>query len=319
MAGSPPLKRRRIEDIGEAEAEPQYGALAQGVQLRNGVRMPAVGLGTYKMKGDEAKRAVSSALRLGYRLIDTASAYENERAVGAALASAGARRELVFVTTKIKRSRHGYESTKAEVQASLTRLGLRCIDLVLIHWPGHKDWGTQLPPDFTPRMRDHGTWRALEELHEGGLIRAIGVANYSVRHLEALLRSCRVKPMVNQVEVHPWLVQDALLAYCRQHNIVVQAYGSLGTGDASMQSQFFQLAPVAAAARVHGVSPAQVLLRWALQKGLTVIPKSSNEDRQRENARLDGFVLTGAEMLAIDALDRGQHLAWRGKDPDTVP
>ena len=298
----PPRKRAKIQD--------------EQVQLHNGVSMPTFGLGTYKMKGAEAQRAVSTALCLGYRLVDTASAYENERAVAAAVAASGVPRDQIFITTKVKRTQHGYERTKAEVHSSLVRLRLRYIDMVLIHWPGRKEWGTRLPADFTPAMRDE-TWRALEELHDGGHIRAIGVANYSIRHLEMLMRTCRVKPMVNQIEFHPWLLQAALLEYCQKHNIVVQAYGSLGTGDAAMAPQFFELAPVASAARAHDVTPAQVLLRWALQKGVTVIPKSVSEKRQLENAQLD-FELTDTEMLAIDDQHRGKRLAWRGKDPDTV-
>ena len=203
------------------------------------------------------------------------------------------------------------------MEESLKKLGVEQIDLVLVHWPGHKDWGKQLPVGFTPEMRNE-TWRALEDLYYENKIRAIGVANYAIRHLKTLLKGCRVKPAVNQIEFHPWLVQSTLLEYCQQNDIAVQAYGSLGTGDREMTQQFFRMPPVALAAEKYSVTPAQVLLKWALQKGCHVIPKSSRVERQKENAQVFHFELADEDMSAIDNMHQNKRLAWKGKDPDAV-
>merc|ERR1712196_527640 len=156
------------------------------------------------------------------------------------------------------------------------------------------------------------------KLYDEGKVRAIGVCNYSVRHLKLLLKSCRVKPMVNQVEFHPKLVQSELLEFCRKEGILVQAYASLGSGDMGNPQEFFDLPPVAAAAKAHCKTPAQVLLRWALEKGLHIIPKSSKAERMTQNADLFDFRLNAAEVKAIDACNKGQRLAWKGLDPDTI-
>ncbi|CAJ1399416.1 unnamed protein product [Effrenium voratum] len=297
-------------------------SLDSGVRLSNGVVMPVLGFGTYKLSSAEVLGPVKNALKLGYRLVDTAQVYENEKGVGEAIQQSGLAREDVFVETKVWRSSHGYDRTMKACKQSLRKLG-GYIDLYVIHWPGPKTgWplkrGQICPPDWSTAMRDTGTWRAMEDLYEQGLVKAIGVTNYSVRHLKQLLKVCRIKPMVNQVEFHPRLVQSELLDFCQKHGIQVQAYASLGSGDAKQAEDFFSFPPVQKAASGHKVTGAQVLLRWALQKGCVIIPKSVRPERMKQNADVFGFKLSAAEMKAIDALHTGARYAWKGVDPDTV-
>ena len=232
-------------------------------------------------------------------------------------------RKELFIQTKVWRSSHGYERTLKAFTTSMKKLGLDYLDLYLIHWPGAKTgWplpkGTISPPDWTPAMRNTGTWRAMEELHEKGKVKAIGVCNYSKRHLEELLQVCKIKPMVNQVEFHPRLVQSELLEFCQKEGIVLQAFGSLGSGDGkNNMKEFFELLPVQQAAKQHEKSPAQVLLRWALQKGVHVIPKSVRAERVKENGDLFSFALTQAEVSAIDACHENRRMTWKGLDPDS--
>jgi len=298
-------------------------SLAGGVRLRSGTIMPAVGFGTYKLKNEEVAGPVLTALKAGYRLIDTAQVYENEKGVGEALRKSGLGRGDVFIETKVWRSSHGYDRTTAACKQSLRKLGTDYVDLYVIHWPGCKTgWplkrGTCCPPDWTPKMRDTGTWRAMEDLYKEGKVKAIGVTNYSIRHLKQLMKSCRIKPMVNQVEFHPRLVQSELLQFCKKNGIAVQAYASLGSGDAGQAESFFAFPPVQQAAKSHKVTPAQVLLRWALQKGCHIVPKSVRKERVAENAGLFKFKLTSSEMNAIDKLNTGTRYAWKGLDPDTI-
>jgi diketogulonate reductase-like aldo/keto reductase len=312
---SPPLCA--VKDVSAASA------LAGGVRLQGGTIMPAVGFGTYKLKNDEVAAPVLSALKAGYRLIDTAQVYENEKGVGEAIRKSGLGRGDVFIETKVWRSSHGYERTTAACNQSLKKLGVEYIDLYVIHWPGCKTgWplpkGTMCPKDWTPAMRDTGTWRAMEDLYKQGKVKAIGVTNYSIRHLKQLLKVCRIKPMVNQVELHPRLVQTELLEFCKKQGIAVQAYASLGSGDASQAESFFAFPPVQEAAKAHKVTPAQVLLRWALQKGCHIVPKSVRKERVAENACLFKFKLSASEMKAIDKLHTGTRYAWKGLDPDTI-
>jgi len=294
-----------------------------GVRLASGAIMPVVGFGTYKLKNHEVGKPVLSALKAGYRLIDTAQVYENEKGVGEALRNSGLARSDVFIETKVWRSSHGYDRTMKAFNQSLRNLGVDYIDLYVIHWPGCKTgWplkrGTMCPPDWTPAMRDTGTYRAMEDLYKIGKVKAIGVTNYSVRHLKQLLKRCRVKPMVNQFEFHPRLVQSDLLDFCRKHGIAAQAYASLGSGDAGQAESFFAFPPVCAAAKAHKVTPAQVLLRWAVQKGCHVVPKSVREERVAENKGIFNFKLSAGEMKAIDKLHNGTRFAWKGLDPDSI-
>lgn len=307
-----------------AVAKPaQAASLTDGVKLNSGTVMPVVGFGSYKLKKGEAAGPITAAFKVGYRLVDTAQVYENEADVGSAIRASGLPRQDLFIETKVWRSSHGYERTLQACKQSLRKLGVDYIDLYLIHWPGCKTgWplkrGTMCPTDWTPAMRDTGTWRAMEQLVDEGKIRAIGVCNYSVRHLKQLLKVCKIRPAVNQVEFHPRLVQSELLDFCRKEGIVLQAYASLGSGDAGMAQEFFGMPPVKAAAAAHGVTPAQVLLRWALEKGVVVIPKSTRPERMAENAGVFGFHLSAKEVSAIDGLHINSRLAWKGLDPDSV-
>jgi len=315
LAKGPPLSV--CKDVSAA------ASLAGGVRLRSGTIMPAVGFGTYKLKDDEVAGPVLKALKAGYRLIDTAQVYENEKGVGEAIRRSGLGRGDVFIETKVWRSSHGYDRTIEACRKSLRKLGVEYVDLYVIHWPGCKTgWplarGTCCPKDWTPAMRDTGTYRAMEDLYDQGKVKAIGVTNYSVRHLKQLLKTCRIKPMVNQVEFHPRLVQSELLAFCKKEGIAVQAYASLGSGDAGQAESFFAFPPVQEAAKSHKVTPAQVLLRWAIQKGCHIVPKSVREERVKENAGIFKFKLSAGEMKAIDGLHTGTRYAWKGLDPDSI-
>ncbi len=271
---------------------------ADCVTLANGVRMPWLGLGTWRSAdGDEVEAAVRAALEAGYRHVDTAAVYRNETGVGRAIRESGVAREEVFVTTKLwnDAQREGPDAVRRAFDESLGRLGLDELDLYLVHWPVDG--------------RGTDTWRVLEELYEDGRCRAIGVSNFLVHHLEALLPGCRIVPMVNQVEFHPWLVQPELLAFCREHGIRHEAWSPL------MQGRFLEVPELAAIGQAHGRTAAQVLLRWNLQKGSVTIPKSVRPERIRENAAIFDFELTEDEVARIDALDRGERI---GPHPDEI-
>lgn len=322
-----PTQAQRLLAVPSATAAQ---ALYEGVRLGGstlgvlcGALLPAVGFGTYKLKKGEALGPVRQALELGYRLVDTAQIYGNEGDVGQALKLSGVPRENVVIETKVWRSSHGFERTLEACRHSLRRLGVSHIDLYLIHWPGCKTgWplprGTKSPKDWTPAMRDEGTWRAMEQLHDQGKVRALGVSNYSVRHLQQLLSTCRIRPSVNQVEFHPWLVQSELLRFCQQEGIILQAYASLGSGDVSCRADFFSIPAVRAAAKAHDKTSAQVLIRWALDKGIHVIPKSKSTERMVENYDVFNFRLSEQEIRSIDECHRGTRFAWKHLDPDTI-
>lgn len=286
------------------------------VRLHNGVAMPVLGFGTYAL-GKKAEASVKVALETGYRLIDTGQIYERgstERAVGSALQKSGLNRSEVFISTKVWRTHHGFEKTIAACTQSLKRLELEYIDLYMIHWPGPQPSSST---DWTPETRAE-TWKALEKLLKDGKVRAIGVCNYSIRHLKELLKTCEIKPMVNQVEVHPWLIQKELQTFCRDEGIAVQAFASLGSSDSKRAHEFFALPAIKAPAIRCGTSPAAVLLRWSVQKGCHIIPKSSDPERIRKNAECLGISLTPQEMLDIDSLEKGVRLTWGGQDPDSI-
>ena len=275
------------------------GALTIGstVALRGGVKMPLLGLGVWQAPpGDETRQAVLAALRAGYRMVDTARAYRNEEDVGAALRESGLPRDEVFVTTKLWNSDHGFDSTLRACDESLRLLGLERLDLYLVHWP-------------VQGLR-HETWRAMERLLSQGRTRAIGVSNYTVRHLEELVARSSTPPAVNQVEVHPFLRQPALREHCRAHRIHVQAYAPLGRGHRMDHPVLARLATR------HGRTPAQILVRWGLQHGLSTIPKSVHPRRILENADVFGFELDQEDLAALDALDEGYRTSW---DPSDAP
>lgn len=266
------------------------------IMLANGVEMPRLGLGTYKsVEPAEVRASVLTALETGYRSIDTASLYDNETAIGDALQESGIARGEVFLTSKVWNDEQGYDGTFAAAERSLARLGTSYLDLYLVHWPIER----LLEP----------TWRAMEALLADGRVRAIGVCNFMRHHLDALLRVAEVPPMVDQYEMHPWLQQPGLRAFCQTNGIVVEAWAPIMRGKVSEVPLLVLLA------EKYRVSPARVALRWLLQHDVVVIPKSVHEERVRENAALYDFELTAAEMDAIDALDRSERL---GRDPDVM-
>ncbi|WP_053914277.1 aldo/keto reductase [Streptomyces sp. TP-A0875] len=263
--------------------------------LNDGTALPALGLGTWPMTDDEADRAVREALRSGYRLIDTAANYRNERGVGRGLAGAGVDREELVVTTKLPGRDHGYEETLASFEASRARLGLDRVDLYLIHWP-------------LPRVdRYVDSWRAMIRLREEGLVRSIGVSNFTAAHIERLERETGVRPAVNQIELHPFLPQDELRAFHEREGVRTESWSPLGRG-----SDLLDDPAVARVAAAHGVSPARAVLRWHVQLGTVPIPKSADPARQRDNLDVFGFTLDDAEMRALS--DRAPRRM--GGDPE---
>ncbi len=271
--------------------------LSSTVTLRDGVEMPVLGLGVYQTPpGAETRDAVRAALEVGYRHVDTARAYRNERDVAEGIAASGVPRADVFITTKVWNSDHGYDLTLRACDASLARLGVDRVDLYLVHWP--------------VEGRRHETWRAMERILADGKARAIGVSNYTIRHLEELLGRSKVPPSVNQVEFNPFLYQRALLDFCRRHAIQLEAYAPL------VQGRKMDHPVVVRVARKHGRTPAQVLLRWGIEHDVVVIPKSVRPERIRENADVFSFSLDAEDLAALDGLDEGYRTSW---DPTDAP
>ncbi len=265
-----------------------------------GLAIPCVGLGVFQSAPGAATRsAVSYALRAGYRLIDTASMYGNESDVGEALRASGIPREDVVVTTKLWHSDHGFEAAQAAARKSLDRLGLDRIDLYLIHWPRAKDPEERL-----------GSWRALEKLRAEGICRAIGVSNYTVRHLEELRNASDVVPAVDQVEFHPFAYDPELVRYCADRGIRIEAWSPLTRG---RQLENPVVRSIASEVRR---SSAQVLIRWGLQRGAIELPKSVREDRIRENASVFDFSLDPGQMTRLDGLAGDARMGW---DPREIP
>jgi diketogulonate reductase-like aldo/keto reductase len=271
--------------------------LQSTVKLNNGITMPLLGLGVYLMRpGKVTYEAVKTALEIGYRLVDTASIYRNEEDVGRAVRDSNIPREEVFITTKLWNDDHGYDRALRAFDASLKRLGVGFIDLYLIHFP-------------VLDLRKE-SWRALEKILESGRVRAIGVSNYTVRHLRDLLGRSGTIPAVNQVEFSPFLYQRDLLEFCQKNRIQLEAYAPLTAGRRLLDPR------ITAIAKKHGRTNAQILLRWAIQRGLAVIPKSAHPDRITENALIFDFELASAEVSALDSLDEGFRSSW---DPTAVP
>jgi methylglyoxal/glyoxal reductase len=264
------------------------------IKLNNGVMVPQLGLGVLKMKdGDEVRQAVLCALREGYCSIDTARAYGNEAGVGRAIKESGIPRKEIFLTTKLWNPDQGYESTLKAFQQSLERLESEYIDAYLIHWPGQH------------KYKD--TWKAMEKLYNDGRIRAIGVSNFQVHHLEDLLGSFAVVPVVNQIELHPYLTQEELRSYCFSRDIKVEAWSPLGQGALLADRTLQKLA------KKYRKSVAQIILRWDIQHGIIVIPKSTRPERIKENMSLFDFSLDEEDMKTIDGLNKNQRT---GPDPD---
>jgi 2,5-diketo-D-gluconate reductase A len=268
------------------------------IGLSNDVAMPQLGFGVFLVPADEVVEPVRVALETGYRLIDTAKLYGNEAGVGRAVADSGLPRDEVFVTTKVWNADHGFDATLAAFDRSLVLLGLDVIDLYLIHWPA-------------PMLdRYVETWRALERLYAEGRARAIGVSNFTIDQLERLRAECDVTPMVNQVELHPGFVQEELRAYHQERGIVTEAWNPLGRGHGLLDDPV-----VTDLATTHGRTPAQVVLRWHVQLGSVVIPKSVQPQRIRENFDVFGFALTDDEMASLSALPGPGRV---GPDPLTM-
>ncbi len=267
------------------------------ITLSDGAKIPVLGLGVWQAgAGKETRKAVSAALESGYRLIDTAKLYGNERDVGAAVRESGIPRDEIFVTTKLWNSDQGFESALRAFEGSRRELGLEYVDLYLVHWP-------------VPQLRNE-SWKALVKIREQGLARSIGVSNYTIPHLEELLAATPVPPSVNQVEFHPFLFQRELLEYGQKHHIQLEAYSPLTRGRHLKHPLIKEIAAK------YGRTLAQILIRWGLQHGLVVIPKSVRPERIRENADVFGFEIKSPDMARLDALDERSHLAW---NPDDLP
>ena len=264
--------------------------------LHDGVEIPQLGFGVFQVPPEDTQEVVEQALDVGYRHIDTAGAYRNEAGVGAAVAAPGLAREDFFVTTKLWNSQQGFDTTLAAFEASLGRLGFEYVDLYLIHWP--------VPSED----RFVETWRAFERIHEQGRARTIGVSNFRVEDLERLEAETDKRPTVNQIELHPRLQQAELRAWHGDHGIVTEAWSPLAQGE------LLDDETIAAIAERHGKTPAQAILRWHLQLGNVVFPKSVTPERIRENIELFDFELSDAEMAEFERLDRGERI---GPDPGT--
>jgi methylglyoxal/glyoxal reductase len=268
--------------------------MSEHVHLRNGIEIPRVGLGVYKMEdGEEVVKAICSAVDIGYRHIDTASFYGNEKGVGKGIKECRVPREELFVTTKVWNDEQGYEETLEAFERSMDKLGLNYLDLYLIHWP--------VPGKYKE------TWKALEKLYHDGRVKAIGVCNFMEHHLDDLLKDSEVTPMVNQVEFHPALYQKELAYYCAQKDIQLEAWAPIARG------KYFDAAILKQCAEHYNKTPAQIILRWHLQHDVVVIPKSSNPDRQKENFDIFDFNLKSEEIKWIDELRTGERI---GKHPD---
>ena len=265
------------------------------ITLNNGVEMPQLGFGVWQVPDDEAETAVTQALQAGYRSIDTAAAYENEEGTGRAIAKSGIPREELFVTTKLWNTDQGYDATLRAFDRSASKLGLDYVDLYLIHWP-------------TPaRDKYVDTYKAFEKLLADGRVRAIGVSNFLPEHLERLISQNSVVPAVNQIELHPHLQQHTAREYHAERGIATEAWSPLGQGKGLLE-----VPAIVAIARKHERTPAQVVLRWHLQLGNIVIPKSVTPSRIRENIDVFDFSLDAEDLAAISALDEGRRL---GPDP----
>jgi len=269
------------------------GSIKDCARLNNGLQMPWLGFGVWQVKdGEEVQKAVRQALEIGYRSIDTAAVYGNERGVGQALRESGIPREEIFLTTKVWNDDLRARRTRAAFEESLQRLGTEYVDLYLIHWPVEGCY--------------QEAWRVLENIYQGGCARAIGVSNFLAHHLEDLLRHSQIVPAVNQVEFHPRLVQPELLKFCQDHTIQVEGWSPLMQGQVANEPSIQELAE-----RYHR-TPAQVVLRWDLQHQVVSIPKSIHANRIAENAQIFDFELSQEDMNALDAQDQGKRT---GPDP----
>lgn len=265
--------------------------------LYNGIKMPSIGFGTYKSGNDEdTARIVKYALEIGYRQIDTASFYGNEVGVGKGIKDSGIKREEIFLVTKLWNDDHGYENTIKAFNKSLEKLQVEYIDLYLIHWPN---------------KLNAETWRAFEYLYKIGKVKAIGVCNFKIGHLEELKATAEIMPMVNQVEIHPLSSKDTMLDYCNKNNIQLVAWSPI------MRGKIFSNELIIALAEKYKKTIAEVILRWHIQRGVIPIPKSSNEERIKENIDVFDFEISKEDMDIIDSLDEGDNVSVSGVPENT--
>lgn len=269
------------------------------ITLSNGVRMPQLGYGVYQVTKEECERCVLDALSVGYRHIDTAQSYFNEEEVGSAIAKSGIPREDIFITTKVWIENYGYEACKASVLASMKKLKTNYIDLILLHQPF---------ADY------YGAWRALEDLYAEGIIRAIGVSNFYPDRLVDLCNFARIKPMVNQVETHPHNQQTEAQAWMKKYDVQIEAWAPFGEGRGGL----FTDPTIAEIAKKYGKTAAQIMLRWELQRGIVVIPKSVHKERMIENFNVFDFTLSGEDMTLMASLDKKQSSFFSHTDPNMV-
>lgn len=280
------------------------------IVLNNSVRMPQIGFGVFQISAQDCVGVVKTALQAGYRLLDTAQTYCNEREVGRGIRESGLAREEVFVTTKVWVTEYGKEKTRKSLDASLERLGFDYVDMVLLHFP--------VPHVFERTIE---AWQDLEKELAKGRVRAIGVCNFHIPHLERLMDACTVVPAVNQVELHPYFSQESLMDFHARHGIATQAWSPLGAVmiyDAAGISEpvhVLQDETLCALAQRYGKSPAQIVLRWHLQRGVAIIPKSVHEERIRQNLDILDFALSDEDMALVNGLNRNMRGAL---DPDMV-
>lgn len=272
-------------------------------KISNGVEIPCMGLGTWQSKDEVARISVLSALSHDYRLIDTAAAYGNERGVGAGIRESGLKREEIFVTSKLRNADHGYRATLDAFELTMEKLGLEYLDLYLIHWPNPVQFRT------TWEEATAGTWRAFEELYKAGRIRAIGVSNFMPHHIETLKKSAEIMPMVNQLKLCPGIPQTEVVDYCREHDILVEAYSPFGTG------LIFSNDAIRAIAQKYNKTVGQICLRWCLQKDFVSLPKSANPMRIKENTDIFDFELSQEDMDIISNLE---GVCGEIPDPDNI-
>ena len=267
------------------------------VKFNNGIEMPILGLGVYKMTNkEELENAVKWAIDAGYRKFDTAQFYNNEKELGEAIRKTGIKREEVFITTKIWNTKQGYNSTRKSFEESLEKLNMDYVDLLLIHWPGQK------------KERYLDTYRALENICQSKKAKSIGLSNFEIKHLKDIFAHCNIAPVVNQIERHPNLLRNELVDFCKKHNIVLEAWSPLGRG------KLFNNDVILDIAKKYNKTPAQIILRWNIESNIAVIPKSVNKDRIEENINVFDFKLEQNDIEKINSLENGDII---GADPLT--
>lgn len=272
-------------------------------KIYNGVEIPCMGLGTWQSPDETAKNAVLAALSHDYRLIDTAAAYGNEKGVGEGIKASGLKREEIFVTSKLRNADHGYKSTMEAFDLTMEKLGLEYLDLYLIHWPNPIQYRTHWEEATA------GTWKAFEELYEQGKIKAIGISNFLPHHIEKLMKTAKIKPMVNQLKLCPGVTQDETVDYCKKQGIVVEAYSPFGTG------MIFGNEDMKKLSAKYGKTVGQLCLRWCLDKDFVSLPKSANPMRIRENAEIFDFELSKED---VDLISNLKGVCGEAPDPDNI-